>query len=66
MDNALPRLLTPTEVAEWLGETRARVMRLARQGKIPHVQLPGGGVMFDQGLLKVWLESCRRGEVAHA
>jgi hypothetical protein len=47
------------DVALWLSLPPARVQRLARAGKIPHLELPGGGFVFDPVELTRWVESLR-------
>jgi excisionase family DNA binding protein len=54
--NAKP-LLTETEVADLLGIIPRRVRRLARQGDIPCVRLPGDEIRFDESDLRDWLDS---------
>jgi hypothetical protein len=43
----LPRLLTPTQVGDWLCLSPLQVERMARRQDIPSVRLPNGDLMFD-------------------
>jgi excisionase family DNA binding protein len=56
----LPYLLTAHEVAAWLCTTERRVLRMAREGELPHVLLPGGDVMFEPAALVKWLAHQRQ------
>ena len=51
-----PRLLTPNEAAQLLRMPTARLVRLARQGAVPHVMLPGEEPRFVETELWSWLE----------
>jgi excisionase family DNA binding protein len=65
----LPRLLIPSEVADWLAMPVRRVERLARRGELPAVTLPGGELVFDAADLDAWLSARKapgRGEVANS
>jgi hypothetical protein len=63
----LPSLLTPHDVGLWLSMRTGRVLRLARDGRIPCRRLPCGDILFDPAELTAWLDSLRSpGEVAHA
>lgn len=42
----LPDLLTPAEADDALRYPRGRSARLARAGKLPHVELPDGSLRF--------------------
>jgi excisionase family DNA binding protein len=53
---ALPQLLTPMDVAAWLSLPSASVLRMARRGEIPAVELPGGELVFDAADLANWLQ----------
>jgi len=57
--SVLPRLLVVPEVAHWLSISSRRVEHLARDGKIPHIVLPDGELVFDADELARWLESLR-------
>jgi excisionase family DNA binding protein len=52
---SLQRLLTASDVAVWLSLTTRRVVRMARAGEIPSVELPGGERVFDPADLAEWL-----------
>jgi hypothetical protein len=54
--DSIPNLLTPADVGKWLSWPTARVVRLARQGKIPCIELPGGHIIFDVTELASWIE----------
>lgn len=45
-------LLTPREVDRMLRYPRGRSLRLARAGKLPHVQLPDGEIRFSEEQLE--------------
>jgi excisionase family DNA binding protein len=47
-------------VAEYLCLTTRRVVRLARDGGLPHVKLPDGELLFDPEELAAWLAQHRR------
>lgn len=47
---------TRNQVAEWLGVTPDTVSRWVKQGKLPHVPLPNGGLRFDKAVLEAWRE----------
>ena len=66
MSTSLPTLLTPHEVAHWLSQPAARVVRLARAGQIPCLKLPDGKLLFDPRELSRWVERLRTGEAANA
>jgi excisionase family DNA binding protein len=55
----LPEVLTPDDVALWLGLPLGRVLKLARANQVPHVRLPDGSVLFDRTDLRQWLETLR-------
>jgi hypothetical protein len=52
---SLPELVTIRDVAGWLRQPVRRVSRLARQGRIPHLKLPGGDLLFEPAALRNWL-----------
>jgi excisionase family DNA binding protein len=56
----LPHILTPQEVAAWLGTTTRAVVKMAGAGDVPHVRLPGGDIVFVAHDLAAWIESRRR------
>jgi hypothetical protein len=62
VDATLPKLLTPQDVALWLRLPTARVVRLARRGQIPCLELPGGDLAFDAGALATWIKTRERTE----
>jgi hypothetical protein len=62
MDTPLPSLLTAHDVADWLGQSAAWVLRRARRGQIPCLKLPSGEFLFDQRELIGWLDSLRQRE----
>jgi excisionase family DNA binding protein len=57
----LPKLLTVTEVGEWLLLTPRQVTRLAKRGEIPSIAVPGGDLMFEAADLIEWLATLRSG-----
>jgi len=56
----LPYLLSAYEVAAWLLLTERRILRMAKAGELPCVQLPDGNVMFEKPALLEWLALQRR------
>ena len=62
------QLLTDSDVAEVLKVPSARVLRLAKQNRIPHVVLPNGEIRFIEQDVVAWIESQRQpiGEVSPA
>ncbi len=48
-------LLTDGEAADLLRMIRTRLVRLAKQGKVPHVLLPDGEVRFDRSERSAWV-----------
>ena len=54
------QLLTDFDVADLLKVTSVRVLRLAKQGKIPHVVLPTGDIRFIERDVMDWIESQRK------
>jgi excisionase family DNA binding protein len=59
VDSTLPRLLTVSDVSDWLSLPSRQVLRLVRQGQIPCIVLPGDEVVFDRDELIKWFESLR-------
>lgn len=55
----LPVLYTEHDVAEWLGVPVRRVVRQARSGALPSIELPDGERVFDCAELAQWLEEQR-------
>jgi hypothetical protein len=62
MGTAIPTLWTPQDVGLWLTIPTERVIRMARQGRLPCITLPDGEVVFDAAQLVAWLNA-RRQEV---
>ena len=62
------RLLTDGEAAELLCMIPARLVRLAKAGKVPCVVLPDGELRFDSRDLWAWVAEHKQavGEVAPA
>ena len=60
MSNA-NEILDTREAAAFLRMTRARVVRFANKGVIPHVRLPDGEARFLKADLLAWVESKRQG-----
>lgn len=54
-------LLTARQVAEELGVSVHTVLRWARAGKLPGVQLPGGAWRFEPDEIKAWIEEHHHG-----
>jgi predicted site-specific integrase-resolvase len=54
------QLLTDSDVAELLKVPSARVLRLAKQSRIPHVVLPNGEVRFVEQDVWDWIQSHRQ------
>ena len=50
------RLLKPYELDTILRYPSGRSMRLAKAGKIPHIQLPDGEIRFALANIRQWLE----------
>ena len=57
---AIPRLLTVTEAAEFLGRGVNTLYIDCRAGLIPHYRI-GNSLRFDLDQLKTWLQENRRG-----
>jgi excisionase family DNA binding protein len=53
-------LLTPGEAAEIVRLTPRQITRLARDGVIPAVVLPGDEIRFDERDLWTWVEQQKR------
>jgi excisionase family DNA binding protein len=62
---AIPRLLTVTEAAEFLGRGVNTIYIDVRAGKIPHFRV-GTAIRFDLDELRAWLEENRGGPKAAA
>ena len=57
----MDKLLKSGEVAELLGLSPKTIYRLAIQGKIPSIQISGGGsVRFERDQIIKWLNQQRR------
>lgn len=50
-------MLTSTKLGKELGLTKATICSLARQGRIPYIQLPSGHRRFDLDAVKAALAS---------
>jgi hypothetical protein len=59
MRTDVPRLLTVHDVANLLHMLPRRVIRLAREGKISHVVMPDGDLVFDESDLAAWINEQR-------
>ncbi len=58
----MERLLTPTEVAEFLGVTLQHVYKMAGQGTLPCVQhAPRGFLRFRRDHLQAWIDNNSHG-----
>jgi hypothetical protein len=66
MSEALPHLLSPHDVAMWLGLTHARVSKLARAGKLPSITLPDGELVFEAADLAAWIEARRQRQIGES
>ena len=53
-------LLTDSETADYLRLTTRQVVRLAKRGDVPSVNLPDGELRFDAADLHQWVESLKR------
>lgn len=53
-------LLLDSEAAEILRLTSRQVARLAKQGELPTVHLPGGEIRFDADELREWVQRRKR------
>jgi excisionase family DNA binding protein len=53
-------LLTDSEAADFLRLTTRQVVRLAKRGDVPSVNLPDGEVRFDLDDLRQWVEARKR------
>jgi hypothetical protein len=52
----LPALLNAAQVGQWLDLSERQILRLARRGDIPSIQLPNDDIVFDQVELLMWLD----------
>lgn len=55
---AIERLLTATDVAEWLSLSKHTILDMAEDGRLPSFKL-GRAVRFRPSEIDAWLESCR-------
>ena len=53
-------LLRDDEAASLVRMTPRRLVRLARQGKVPCVALPDGEIRFSESDLRMWVEQFRQ------
>jgi excisionase family DNA binding protein len=63
MSNTTPILLTSGEVSDVLRMPSRRVDKLARDGVIPCIRLPGNEIRFDPREVAEWIDRHRQ-EVA--
>ena len=54
------RLLNDIDAADILQMPAARLARLAKANKVPHVRLPDGEIRFDPDDLRQWVESLKQ------
>jgi excisionase family DNA binding protein len=59
-DHVRERLLTAREVAELLAVSVETVLRYARRGELPAIQLPGGQLRFREDDLDAWVAARAR------
>ncbi|MCC6126899.1 MAG: helix-turn-helix domain-containing protein [Pirellulales bacterium] len=55
-------LLTESEAGDILRLPSRRILKLARQGAIPHIDLPGNEIRFERADLDKWIASHKREE----
>lgn len=55
MSDTDPTYLTPLEAARLLRVPTARLLRLARQGRVPAIRMPDGSWLFSRQGLDDWL-----------
>lgn len=48
-------LLKPSQIDSLLRYPNGRSQRLARQGLIPHIELPDGEIRFEAAVIEKWL-----------
>jgi excisionase family DNA binding protein len=53
-------LLSGSEAATLLRILRARLLRLARRGEVPHILLPDGEIRFRRADLVAWVATYER------
>ena len=56
-------MVTSSQLARFFGVSKSTVNRLAKEGRIPHVQLPSGHRRFDPDAVLLWLESEARQKI---
>ena len=66
MSTTSRNLLTPGEAAELVRLTTRRLQKLARNGEIPVIVLPGDELRFDERDLWKWVESHKQTATASA
>jgi excisionase family DNA binding protein len=57
-----PQLLTDSEAADILRLTPRQVAKLARNGKLPSILLPGNEIRFDPADLEKFIDARRQPE----
>ena len=55
-------LISADQAAKLLSTTRRRVLRMVREGRIPHVELGDGEPRFSPSELRTWIASLSHGE----
>jgi excisionase family DNA binding protein len=53
-------LLLPCQVASLLTMTTRAVVKMARAGELPYVELPDGEILIDRADLLRWVQARRR------
>jgi excisionase family DNA binding protein len=61
----MPSLITDSEAADILRLTTRQVVKLAKIGLLPSVNLPGGEIRFDIDDLCEWVDSRKRPVMPH-
>jgi hypothetical protein len=56
-----PELWTSWDVGMWLDKSARQVEKMARQGQLPYLELPGGELRFDPAQLREWAAQLKRG-----
>jgi hypothetical protein len=56
----VPDLLLPSHVASLLTMTTRAVVKMARAGELPYVELPDGDILIDRADLLRWIQARRR------
>jgi excisionase family DNA binding protein len=54
-------LLTTREVADWLGYSRATILRWVSSGKLPAITMPDGALRFREADVAEWLTARQTG-----